>query len=150
MNTIVLDADLAKLEDLRGFIGAELDRAECPNQERRRIELAAEELFVNIAFYAYRNPLAGGETGEPARLGSVTVRCGTQGTSAGTTLTLSFTDRGEPFNPLEHPEPDLAQPLEARPAGGLGILMVKRMMDAVVYDRIDGTNHLTLQKSWET
>ncbi|MDR2486190.1 MAG: ATP-binding protein [Treponema sp.] len=146
MNTIILDADIDKLGELIEFIGGELDDAGCPKAVRNRIELAAEELFVNISLYAYGGVMSG--AAEAGCRGGVTVRCETERTGSGTLLTLSFTDRGGPFNPLDHQDPDTTLPPEDRQAGGLGLLIVKRTMDTIEYNRIDGTNHLTVKKSW--
>jgi anti-sigma regulatory factor (Ser/Thr protein kinase) len=63
-------------------------------------------------------------------------------------MTLSFVDRGEPFNPLEHTGPDITAPLEQRDIGGLGILSVKRATDTMRYDYADGENRLVITKSW--
>ena len=155
MHTIRLKADVGKLGELIEFLGGELDDAGCPKPVQNRIELAAEELFVNISFYAYGGEMpdiADADTDATVDLepdsGTVTVCCKTEQTVGGTLLTLSFTDRGAPFNPLEHDDPDITRSPEDRPPGGLGLLIVKRTMDTIEYNRIDGANHLTIKKSW--
>ncbi|MDR2551690.1 MAG: SpoIIE family protein phosphatase [Treponema sp.] len=136
---ITLRADTEQLEKLTGFIGEKLEKAGCPERIRGQIELAAEEVFVNIASYAYR-----------ARTGEVRVSCGTEVENGETVMTLEFADRGEPFNPLDHPDPDLNVPLEERTAGGLGLLIVKRTMDTIQYSYDeDGINRLRIKKSWQ-
>jgi sigma-B regulation protein RsbU (phosphoserine phosphatase) len=135
---ITLKADTELLGELIGFIGREMEAAGCPEKVRGQIELAGEEIFVNIARYAYQN----GEEGE------VLVSCETGRTDTGTAAVISFNDRGRPFNPLEHAEPDIGLPLDKRPVGGLGLLMVKRTMDTVKYHYSNGTNHLKIGKSW--
>jgi sigma-B regulation protein RsbU (phosphoserine phosphatase) len=138
MRVLVLDADTGKLPELIDCIGGELESAACPPKIRGQIELAAEEIFVNIAHYAYRG-----------RAGTVTVSCGVERLPEGAALmTLSFVDRGEPFNPLEHTGPDITAPLEQRDIGGLGILIVKRATDTMRYDYADGENRLVITKSW--
>lgn len=62
-------------------------------------------------------------------------------------LVLVMTDDGHPFNPIEQPEPDLNLPIEERPIGGLGIHLVRKMVDDIEYHRQDGKNRLTLRKS---
>ncbi|HEX3026476.1 MAG TPA: ATP-binding protein [Clostridia bacterium] len=62
------------------------------------------------------------------------------------TLTIEIRDDGIPFNPLKQPEPDLSQNIEERPIGGLGIHLVRKMMDAVDYRREEGCNILTIKK----
>jgi sigma-B regulation protein RsbU (phosphoserine phosphatase) len=132
--SITLRAGVDRLGELVAFIGGELERAACPGKIRGQIELAAEELFVNIARYSGS--------------AEVLTRCGTVRGPAGTTLTLSFADRGEPFNPLELVEPDLSAPLAEREVGGLGILIVKRTMDTIRYSYEEGMNRLEITKTW--
>jgi anti-sigma regulatory factor (Ser/Thr protein kinase) len=95
------------------------------------IELALEEALVNIARYAYR--------GEP---GEVEVGCRAEGDR----LLLDILDWGEPFDPLAAPEPERTGGIEARQVGGLGIHLMKRVMDEVRYRREGNCNHLTLVK----
>jgi sigma-B regulation protein RsbU (phosphoserine phosphatase) len=63
-------------------------------------------------------------------------------------MTLIFTDHGRPFNPLEHEDPDITLPLEEREVGGLGLLIVKKTMDTIRYNREGGANRLEFSKSW--
>ena len=95
------------------------------------LEIALEELFTNIASYAY-----GGE------LGPVRVYCGLEGRE----LVLEVEDKGISFNPLDREAPDLQLPLEERPVGGLGIYMVRQFADSVEYQYRDGCNILRLKK----
>ncbi|MDR0456645.1 MAG: SpoIIE family protein phosphatase [Treponema sp.] len=134
---VTLKADIAELDTLTAFIGSEFDASGCPRQVRDQIEHAVEEIFVNIARYAYDE--VGGE---------VTVECCTESLPEGMTMTLLFSDRGRAFNPLEHKDPDISLPLEEREPGGLGLLIVRKTMDTIQYNREDGTNRLTLGKSW--
>ena len=152
--SIRLRAEPEQLVELVAFISGELEPAHCPAKVRGQIELAAEEIFVNIAHYAYKNhpgPAAGedrpGET-FPGGILDVAVDCGLTRTPAGTTMTLTFTDRGEPFNPLERADPDITLPLEEREVGGLGVLIVKRTMDTINYKYVEGMNRLVITKSW--
>ena len=137
-HVITLKADVAELDALTAFLGGEFDASDCPRRIRDQIEHAAEEIFVNIAHYAY-----GEDKGE------VTVECWSGPSPRGITLTFAFSDRGRAFNPLEHAEPDISLPLEKREPGGLGILIVKKTMDTIQYNRENGTNRLTLGKSWQ-
>ncbi|GHV95697.1 hypothetical protein AGMMS50293_20170 [Spirochaetia bacterium] len=143
MRFLTLRADAAKLDALLAFIGRELDKGGCPEKIRGQIELAAEEIFVNITRYAYKN--------DPEKQGGgfeVTVACGVETPAEGSLMTLIFADRGEPFNPLEHDDPDVNLPLDDRQVGGLGLLIVKRTMDIIRYDYDDGMNRLIIKKSW--
>ena len=63
-------------------------------------------------------------------------------------LTLTFIDEGPEYNPLLKEDPDTTMDIMDRPIGGLGILMVKKMMDDVAYCRENGENHLTIKKGW--
>ena len=152
--SITLRAEVDRLGELIAFIGGELENAACPEKIRLQIELAAEEIFVNIARYAYGNHAgAPGEntaSGPPSPCGAfeVITECGVAQSPAGTAMTLVFTDRGEPFNPLDRDDPDLTAPLEQREVGGLGVLLVKRAMDTVQYRYDRGMNRLVLTKSW--
>jgi sigma-B regulation protein RsbU (phosphoserine phosphatase) len=137
VRTISLNADPAELGTLICFIGHVLDKGVCPEKTRGQIELAAEEVFVNIAGYAYKD-----------NAGKVAVGCGIERTEGKITMTLTFTDYGEPFNPLVIDEPDLTLPLEQRKIGGLGVLIVKRTMDTISYEHDNGMNRLLIRKSW--
>jgi sigma-B regulation protein RsbU (phosphoserine phosphatase) len=135
--SITLKAAITELETLNTFIATDLDSGGCPQQIRGQIELAAEEIFVNIARYAYT------DTGE------VTVDCHKEQAQGKITMTLVFSDRGRPFNPLEHDDPDIRLPLEEREPGGLGLLIVKKTMDRIHYSRENEVNRLEIRKSWQ-
>jgi anti-sigma regulatory factor (Ser/Thr protein kinase) len=137
MKRITLSADTAKLNDLIGFIRGELEGTACPEKVKQHIELAAEEIFVNIARYAY--DYAGGE---------VEIDCEIDLSPLKNTIHLVFSDRGRQYNPLEHTEPDISLPLEDRSIGGLGIFMIKRTMDTVEYAYDKELNRLAIGKSW--
>jgi sigma-B regulation protein RsbU (phosphoserine phosphatase) len=136
--SITLKAGLEDMEKLIAFIGKELDAAGCPDRERGQIELAVEEVFVNIANYAYdkENP------------GEAVVECGVIPAPDGAEVTVVFRDRGRPFNPLERVDPDTHAPLEDRKIGGLGLLIVKKTMDTIYYSRENDVNRLEFSKSW--
>jgi anti-sigma regulatory factor (Ser/Thr protein kinase) len=98
-----------------------------------QIDVAIDELFTNIATYAY-----GDSTG------NVTVRLDTQEDPRAVLIT--FIDNGVPYNPLEQEEPDITLAAEDRPIGGLGIFVVKKTMDDMSYDYKDGQNILRIKK----
>jgi sigma-B regulation protein RsbU (phosphoserine phosphatase) len=135
---IILKADIGELEKLNAFIGRELD-AHWPQRVRNHIELAAEEIFVNISRYAY----------EETEKNNVTVECYTEPVPGGTTMILTFTDYGVPFDPTEITVQDINVPLEERGDGGLGLLIVKKTTDTIHYRRENGANRLVLKKSWQ-
>lgn len=128
-----IPAALDKLDEALDFVHTQLAQAACPPRTLHQIDLAVEEIFVNIARYAYH----------PA-LGTVTITC----TAAGAPpyVTLVFADRGRPYDPLERDDPDLALDAEQRQIGGLGIWMVKQLMDEIRYEYRDGQNILTMRK----
>ena len=136
--SITIIADVSHLDELNAFIGKDLAAYSCPQKICGQIELAVEELFVNIASYAY-----GGGYGE------VTVDCRIEPSPGKITMTLVFHDRGGAFNPLEYSDPDVSLPLEDRKPGGLGLLIVKKTMDTIQYSRESGTNRLEFSKSWQ-
>ena len=152
---LVLPADTNKLDELFAFIREKLEKVGCPEMIQTQIELAAEEIFVNIVRYAYKDGNSGrSEDGENERAipyGSceitMMVTSGSETGDGRTAMTLRFTDQGNPFNPLEHMDPDISSRLMERKTGGLGILIVKRIMDMVEYS-YDGMNHLLIKKIW--
>lgn len=105
----------------------------CPMRERMHIELVTEEIFVNIASYAY-----------PEGGGSVVVRrSGGEGAEG---LSLTFIDGGVPYDPLKKPDPDLTLSADERPIGGLGVFLVKKIVDEAHYEYREGKNILTVRK----
>jgi anti-sigma regulatory factor (Ser/Thr protein kinase) len=127
-------ACLDGLDAVQDFVGGYAERLNLSDQALMHVALAVEEIFVNIASYAY----ASGEAGIAA------VRC--EADAGAGRLTVVFEDSGAPYNPLERPDPDISLPLEERPVGGLGIFMTKRLMDAVDYRFEAGRNILTIVK----
>jgi sigma-B regulation protein RsbU (phosphoserine phosphatase) len=123
-----------RLDDVLAFIEEELLAAGCPAKTRMQWALAAEEVFVNIADYAY-----GGGSGE------ATISMDISGNPP--VATVVFSDGGAPHDPLEKPDPDVTMPAEDREIGGLGIFLIKKSVDAVRYRREDGKNVLTLTKA---
>ena len=136
--TLCLEAKPAALKKLIKFIGHDLKAGGCPQKIQGQIELAAEEIFINIVNYAYNN-----------NPGEVLIGSAIKSMDGKVTITITFADWGEPFNLLEFEEPDLRLPLEQRKVGGLGILMVKRTMDIISYEYDNGMNHLLIKKSWD-
>ena len=102
-------------------------------QVQMQMDIAVEELFVNIAHYAYA-PNSGKATIKAAFDEDRRV------------VSFTFIDSGKPFNPLQKKDPDITQKLEDRKIGGLGIYMVKKSMDNVMYEYRNGMNVLTIEK----
>lgn len=111
-----------------------LDKENCPSKTKFQILTAAEEVYVNIASYAY-----GDQTGDAEIEMSFD--------EASKIFTLSFSDSGVPYNPLEKEDADITLSAEERKIGGLGILMIKKLIDDVRYEYSGGKNHLVLIKN---
>ncbi|MDR2550508.1 MAG: ATP-binding protein [Desulfobulbus sp.] len=123
----------AILPSVLAFVEEELSERDIPLKVLHQILIAVEEIFTNIAHYAY--PLAKGD----AR-----IRCTVEDHPP--QVVLQFLDRGIPFNPLEHEPPDTTLPPDQRQMGKLGLLMVRKIMSGVAYEYKDGKNILTLKK----
>lgn len=119
------------LDDVMAFVEEELDKADCPMKISMQITVAVEEIFVNIAHYAYPDGQGGMKLAVSNDDGIVT---------------LCFTDSGIPFDPLAKADPDITLSAEERGIGGLGIYMVKKSMDEVRYERRDGQNIFAISK----
>ena len=130
---LTVDATDEKLAEVLAFVDAQLEAVDCPMKTKMQIDVAVEELFVNIAHYAYA-----------PETGSATLRL--QIREDPKTAILTFIDHGVPYNPLEKPDPDVTLPAEERQIGGLGIYMVKKSMDEMHYEYLDGQNILTIAK----
>ena len=130
-----LPAEVDRLPELISFLEQKLEGAGCPMKARMQISVAAEEIFVNIASYAY----------DP---GQGTARVRLAFTENPMAATVTFIDSGLPFNPLEKADPDVSLSAEERQIGGLGIYLTKKTMDDVRYAYKDGQNILTLTKNF--
>lgn len=131
---LVVDAVVENIEKVTEFVDGHLKHWGCPAKTRTQIDIAIDELFGNIARYAYRM--------QPG-VAAVQVETAEEPRS----VTVTFTDSGVPFDPLEKADPDITLAAEKRPAGGLGIYMVKQSMDEVSYERKEGKNILRIRKN---
>lgn len=127
------EATLDRLTEVMSFMDGILESLDCPMRAQMQIDVAVEEIYVNIASYAYA-PGTG-----PACL-RVELREDPR------TLLITFIDSGVPYDPLAKPDPDISLPASERQIGGLGIFMVKKTMDDMIYEYKDGRNVLTLVK----
>ena len=127
-------AVLNQLESVQKFVLDQLKDYPYSERIRAQLDVAVEEIFVNIAHYAY----------PPGRPGWALIRC--QVDQEPLRITVQFVDSGVPFNPLKKKDADITLSAEERQIGGLGILMVKRSMDKVDYVYENGRNILTLVK----
>ncbi|MDD2648577.1 MAG: ATP-binding protein [Eubacteriales bacterium] len=132
---LCVPAELSELDGVISFIEEKLEGMEFPMKAAMAFSIAAEEIFVNIAHYAYKGKNAG------SRKAWVIFRA-----TGGDYAHVTFVDEGIPYDPLARPDPDVSLAAEERDVGGLGIFMVKKSMDSVVYRNIDGRNRLTISK----
>lgn len=133
---ITVPATLEKLEEVNKYIVAILDEVECPPKAKMQIEIAVEEIFVNIANYAYK-PV----------IGNATVRLMVHENPL--SVDIQFLDEGVPYNPLLKEDPDITLGADEREIGGLGIFMTKKTMDRISYSYDEGKNVLTISKKIE-
>ena len=125
------DAKLEKLSDVLGFIDSFLEDRGCPMKAQMQIDLAVEELFVNVANYAY-----------PDRDGTAEITLSEENG----VLTIQMSDEGVPFDPFKKPDPDISLGADERPIGGLGVFIVKKNMDSAEYRFENGKNILLMTK----
>lgn len=133
MKEMTIPATVENIEKVTEFVNSQLEEINCPIKARMQIDIAIDELFGNIAHYAY-NP----ETG-PA-----TVRV--EVTEAPISVVVTFIDHGIPYDPLKKDDPDVTLSAKERAIGGLGIFMVKKTMDEITYEYKDGQNILRIRK----
>ena len=122
------------LPEILGFVEETLESYECPMKLQMALCVAIEEVFVNIAHYAYGDSE-----------GDVNLGIGFDNTNR--TVTFRMMDKGIPFDPLKKPDPDITLSAEDRDIGGLGIFITKKTMDQVIYTYEDGKNILTMIKN---
>ena len=133
MKEIHVDSKIENIPEVMDFVRAELETLGCSEQVKAQFKMAVDELFGNICLYAY---------GEGA--GPVTVSVGLEGDPPA--ATVAFCDSGSPYNPLEADLPDIGLDIEDRPVGGLGIFLIREMMDSMSYEYKDGCNVLKLTR----
>ena len=141
---ITVEACPDRIPVVKDFLREGLKAADCPEKTAKRILIAAEELYSNIAMYAYAGSDAGSgaEGGDPA--GTATVRLEIRNDPKAAVIT--FVDRGVPYNPLESKAPDVTLKAKDRKPGGLGIFLSGKMVDNISYEYTDGQNILTIEK----
>jgi sigma-B regulation protein RsbU (phosphoserine phosphatase) len=133
MITQTFPAKVEALSDVLGFVDQTLEGYECPMKIQMAVCVAIEEVFVNVAHYAY---------GE----GEGDMALGIGFDEASRTITFRMTDKGVPFDPLKKPDPDITLSADEREIGGLGIFITKKTMDTVTYVYDNGENVLTMTK----
>lgn len=133
MAELTVDALVSNLDQVLAFVDGQLETMDCSMKAQMQIDVAVEEIYVNIANYAYAP-----ETGK--------AYISVQPDPDNASVTIEFRDNGIPFDPLAKADPDVTLSAEERNIGGLGIYMVKKSMDVLEYSRKDGQNILTITK----
>ena len=131
-NKLTTEASMDNYDEIIRFIETELEKIDCPLADITKFNIAADEIISNIVKFAY---------GDATGYMSVIVNKVTDGNGA----SLTFQDRGIPFNPLDNPDPDTTLSAEDRGIGKLGLFMVKKLMDKVEYEYSYG-NKLTITR----
>ena len=133
MKEWTFEATIDRITWLTDQVNEALESLNCPMKAQMQIDVAIDELLANIASYAYA----------PDK-GDVTVRFDFDEESR--MASISFIDTGIPYDPLRKPDPDVTLQAQEREVGGLGIFLVKKTMDDMLYARKDGRNILTIRK----
>ena len=129
---ITVAAAVENLGAVTAFVDRCMEELGCSMRSQVQIDVAVDELFSNIAYYAY-----------PNGSGMAALRVEAAGPDC---VLLTFIDGGVPYNPLARPDPDTTLSAEERKIGGLGIYMVKKSMDEISYAYEDGKNVLRIKK----
>ena len=133
MKELTIAATVENFDTVTDFVNEQLEAYDCPMKAQMQIDIAIDELFGNIAHYAY-NP----ETGD------ATVRV--EVVEDPMAVVITFIDKGIPYDPLKQADPNTSLSAEDREIGGLGIFMVKKTMDDITYEYKDGQNILKIKK----
>ena len=134
MKELNIVATVENIETVTDFVNEQLEALDCPMKAQMQIDIAIDELFGNIAHYAY-NP----------EIGEATVRV--EVIEDPLAVVITFIDKGVPYDPLAKADPNTTLSVEEREIGGLGIFMVKKTMDEITYEYKDGQNILAIKKN---
>ena len=131
---LVIEAVVDNLDAVNSFVHKSIEQFKVSKRTLMQIDLIVEEIFVNVASYAYA-----------PNTGSVKILIEAKEESH--TVSLTFIDSGVPYNPLEKSDPDINLSVDDRQIGGLGIFLTKNLVDEISYKFVDGQNILQLTKS---
>lgn len=134
MKELTAAATVENIDAVTAFVNEQLEALECPVKAMMQIDIAIDELFGNIAHYAYH-----------PETGSATVRV--EVAEEPLAVIITFIDNGIPYDPLAAEDPDTTLSAEERDVGGLGIYMVKKSMDEIAYEYKNGQNILKIKKN---
>ena len=131
---MTVKASVDQIFPVTEFVNAKLAALGCSDRIRMQVDVAIDEIFSNIARYAYG-----------PKPGSATVRVDVEQNPL--SVVITFIDHGKPYDPLAVKRPDTTSlPASQRPIGGLGLFIVKEIMDDISYSYRDGQNILTILK----
>jgi len=133
MKALTIAATIDNLETVTAFVDEQLEAFDCPMKAQMQIDIAIDELFSNIAYYAYAPDM-----------GDATIQV--ELLEEPRSVKLTFIDSGIPYDPLKKEDPNTRLSVEEREIGGLGIFMVKKTMDDMSYEYKDGRNRLSIVK----
>ncbi len=133
MKELTIAATVENIETVTDFVNEQLEAFACPMKARMQINIAIDELFGNIAHYAYHPDV-----------GEATVRV--EVVEEPLSVIITFIDGGVPYDPLAAADPDTTLSAEERALGGLGIFMVRKTMDEITYRYEGGKNILSIRK----
>lgn len=132
--TLVIRNEIDELNRLVVFLEELEEEWELPMALVSSVNLALEEALSNIIFYAF----------DKGTKNEISIEFKLEGTE----MEIVLTDSGKPYDPTQKDDPDINLPAEERPIGGLGVFLIKQIMNEVSYRRIDDKNQLTLVKRW--
>lgn len=136
MQSANIPASMENLPRVMSLTGRFLKEAGCGEHDRRHIEISVEEIFTNIASYAYKT-----------KEGTVWMEWDVRKTGeTQKEIVIRFQDEGVPYDPFARKNPDLTLPIEDRPVGGLGVYMVKQFMDNAEHCYENGRNVTVIKK----
>lgn len=133
MKELTIDATVENITQVTAFVDEQLEALGCPMKAQMQLDIAIDEIFGNIAHYAYT-----------PQVGPATVQV--EIVKDPLSVVVSFIDKGIPYDPLSREDPDVELSAEERKIGGLGIYMVKKSMDEITYEYKDGQNILRIKK----
>ena len=134
MKELTVAATVENIETVTDFVDQQLEELDCPMKAEMQINIAIDELFSNIAHYAYH-----------PEIGEATVAV--EVVQDPMAVEITFIDNGIPYDPLAKEDPDVSLAADERQIGGLGIFIVKKSMDSINYEYKDGKNILTIRKN---
>lgn len=146
MGRKVFPAITSELDNVLAMLEVECEQMNAPMAAQMQLSVAVEELFVNVANYAYTDKVISGDSIIPASQTDQSKKCTVSVEKEGDSIVVTLEDEGKPFDPFTKDDPDITQKAEDRDVGGLGIFLVKKTMDECNYKRENGHNIVSIKK----